>query len=300
MTIENEPTFQRPSSRLRSYPQRWPDTTSLLLALSLGFAVPCLVPDVPPAQTIRSVAASPAPIRRSVGAPTESAPTVAVSAAAPALTEMEALVAKAADNAGVDPRLLLAIAKKESQLDPAALSRRSSAQGLFQFTKITWIRMIHFYGEKHGLKSLADSVTIADDGRVSVSDRKARAEILKLRDDPKLSAAMAADLLLDNKERVERHLGRDLTDQELYLTHFLGTKESIRFLSAYDRHPNVDAVKVLPSAAESNSSIFFDEKRARTVRDVYDHLAEVITGYMTDYATVAPVEIAVVDPAPKS
>lgn len=264
----------------------WIVPTSLTLALGAGLIHGTFspMPDIPDAAVI----AKPYPvISRSGSAPTEQAPQKTVGAVAPKLNNVETVVARAAGKAGVDPKLLLAIAKKESQLDPSANSRKSSAQGLFQFTNATWMRMVRLHGEKHGLKDLAEAIAIDSRGRVVVTDRSKRAAILKLRNNPKLASAMAADMLLDNKERVERRIGRGMTAAEIYITHFLGARQSVRFLRAYDRNPDIRADRLVPVAAESNSSIFFNEERALSVGEVRERLADDISSYMTGYAGLA-------------
>ena len=60
-------------------------------------------------------------------------------------------IVDAAYFAGVDPRLLMAIADKESSFIVSARAPTSSATGLFQFIESTWLRAIRDFGPRFGL-----------------------------------------------------------------------------------------------------------------------------------------------------
>ncbi|MGB9153421.1 MAG: transglycosylase SLT domain-containing protein, partial [Alphaproteobacteria bacterium] len=55
-------------------------------------------------------------------------------------------IQNAATRTGVDFSYLLKKASQESGFDPTAKASTSSASGLFQFTKQTWLHMVKQYG----------------------------------------------------------------------------------------------------------------------------------------------------------
>ena len=209
--------------------------------------------------------------------------TPAPTPAAVPLSDVEKDIVHAARALGLEPALMLAIARQESGLNPTAESSNTTASGLFQFTRVTWMRMVHSYGKKHGLSDLAAKISIDDRGRVVVDDTKSRSTILTKRLDPKLSSIMAAELMADNKARVERSLGRGMNSVDLYFTHFLGTNHSIAFLRAYHHHPKMIAAKLLPVVSQVNKALFYDGKRPLTVSEVYEQVSGLISGYMDNY-----------------
>jgi hypothetical protein len=59
-------------------------------------------------------------------------------------------IRRAAAATGASFDYLLAAAKVESNLDPEARARRSSATGLFQFIEQTWLAMLKSAGPAYG------------------------------------------------------------------------------------------------------------------------------------------------------
>ncbi len=156
---------------------------------------------------------------------------------------------------GVDPLYLVAVAERESGFDPDIRASTTTATGLYQFTEDTWLRAVKIFGSRHGLGEYARQIVIDDDGDVVIS-QATRAKLLQLRNDPKLSALMAAELALDNKARLERVLGRDVTPAETYLAHFLGVSQAARIIDAAHSRPHVVGARLLPAAARSNPEVF--------------------------------------------
>jgi Transglycosylase SLT domain len=157
---------------------------------------------------------------------------------------VHAAIARAAERTGVDFDYLLAQAKIESSLDPAARARTSSAAGLYQFTRSTWLETLEKHGPEHGLGGAAGP--------------NGRAEIMALRFDPQASALMAAELASDNRAELTPLLGREPDAAELYLGHFLGIGGARQFLAALQDNPGQSAAAVLPRAAAANRGIFFE------------------------------------------
>ena len=174
-------------------------------------------------------------------------------------------IARAARSTGVDFNYLLAQAKLESGLDPSARAGTSSAAGLYQFTRGTWLSMLDRHGAAHGLDWADEAIS---GGRVS--DPGMHAQIMALRYDPDASALMAAELAKDNGQALTGLLGREPDATELYLAHFLGSDGAGRFLTALQTDPGQSAVALLPKAAASNRAIFFDDGAPRTVGAVME------------------------------
>ncbi len=108
------------------------------------------------------------------------------------------------------------------------------------------------------------------DGRYDVPDPAARAAIMKLRSDPAVSAVMAGAFTRSNAAELATAIGRQPTEGELYIAHFLGPDGASRLISAAATDPQRSAVAMFPQAAAANRSIFYDNfGRARSVRDVY-------------------------------
>ena len=175
-------------------------------------------------------------------------------------------VRTAAQRTGVDFSYLVAKAAAESSFDPHAQASTSSARGLYQFLNKTWIDMIKEHGAKYGLGKLASEL--------EAGDPQARAQALKLRDNPTLSASMAAEYTRDNQNQLETALGRPVGSTDLYLAHFLGAQGAIKFLSAMDSNPSARADTMFPEAARANQSIFYANGRPRTVSEIYDRFSQ--------------------------
>jgi len=175
---------------------------------------------------------------------------------------------------GIDFNYLLTQAKTESGLDPNAAAATSSARGLFQFTRGTWLDTIRKHGAEAGLGWAAEAVGKDRDPAV-------RAAILDLRRDPTAASAMAASYAADNAAKLATGLGRSPTATDLYLAHFLGPAGAVRFFRAQAADPAGAAAAVVPTAAKANPHIFFaPDGTSRSVEAVYDHFAAIFGGKM--------------------
>jgi hypothetical protein len=170
-------------------------------------------------------------------------------------------ILNAAFIAGVDPRLLMAIADKESSFVVAARASTSSATGLFQFIDATWLKALRDFGAEFGLAQEAAAAAAC----LSMSaGEETRARLLALRRDPFLSTLLAAAMLRREQERLEAKMGRAITDAEVYLVHFLGPKGAEKFLSVLADAPTSSAARLLPAAARANKPIFFEARLVET------------------------------------
>ena len=165
--------------------------------------------------------------------------------------------------AGVDPRLLMAIADKESSFIVRARASTSSATGLFQFIETTWLRAIRDHGPRFGLAQEAALVEIGEAG-ANIPDERERERILNMRNDPLLSTLMAASMLRMEQEKLAERLGRSITDADVYLVHFLGPAGAQKFLSVLAEKPKTPAARLLPKAAKANRPIFFATRKRKT------------------------------------
>ncbi|WP_254912873.1 transglycosylase SLT domain-containing protein [Novosphingobium sp. B 225] len=193
-------------------------------------------------------------------------PSIASTPAASAVRpDVQAAIARAAQATGVDFSYLLAQAKIESSLNPSARAGTSSAAGLYQFTKGTWLSMLDRHGAEHGLDWAAQAI---DGGKVA--DPGLRAQVLALRFDPDSSALMAAELASDNRAALSGRLGREPDPAELYMAHFLGAEGAGRFLSALAADPTQSAAALLPDAAAANRTIFYQNGAPRSLSGVME------------------------------
>lgn len=190
-------------------------------------------------------------------------------------TPVRAAIARAAQATGVDFNYLLAQAKIESSLNPAAKAPTSSAAGLYQFTQGTWLQTLDRHGAEHGLGWAGDAIS---GGRIA--DPAMRAQIMALRYDANTSALMAGELAADNRAELATALGREPDAAELYLGHFLGIGGATTFLSALASDPNSSAAALLPQAAGANRSIFYGPEGARSVAGVMDVIRGRVGGAM--------------------
>jgi len=176
---------------------------------------------------------------------------------------------------GVDFPYLMKLAAAESNFEPASEAATSSATGLYQFTHDTWLNTVKTHGAKYGLvadyaANIDYYVTWSGYQRPVVRDATMYQHLLELRKNPRLSAMMAAETVLDSQQKLVHSLDREPTETDLYLTHFLGTDDAITFLQSLEQSPGTHAVELFPEAARSNHDIFHPETCApRTVDEVY-------------------------------
>ena len=166
-----------------------------------------------------------------------------ISAPADSSARIDPVVVLALDGAaravGTDPALLLAMAWKESRFDPTARNPQSSARGLMQFTRVTWLEVVRDFGHRHGLAHHAALLTTDHrDGTISARHLQQLTQIMQLRDDPRLSAIMAAERISRERIGLEQVLGRATAPADLYIVHLLGPMGARRFLTELRRAPS--------------------------------------------------------------
>jgi hypothetical protein len=81
---------------------------------------------------------------------------------------------------------------------------------------------------------------------------------------------MAGALTRHNAARLRARLGRDPTEGELYIAHFLGAGGAGKLITVAAKNPHAKAADLFPHAAAANRSIFYEKQGgARSVTGVY-------------------------------
>src|SRR5947199_3243362 len=106
-------------------------------------------------------------------------------------TRVTGAIRDAARVTGAGFEYLLNTALRESNLNPSAKAKSSSATGLFQFIDQTWLGTMKQSGAGLGYGKYADAISKTSSGRFAVADPALRREIMALRKDPSANAVMA-------------------------------------------------------------------------------------------------------------
>jgi hypothetical protein len=191
----------------------------------------------------------------------------------PSRARIAGAIKQASNTTGASFQYLLATAKMESDFNPSASASTSSAGGLYQFIDQTWLGTVKEAGSQLGYSQYSDAITKSASGSYSVSDPSARSAIMKLRNDPVASSAMAAVLTQSNSFKLTGAIGRRPTDAELYMAHFMGAAGAAKLINSAEDNPQASGAALFPNAAAANRSIFYDSSgAARSVSDVYSVL----------------------------
>ncbi len=179
---------------------------------------------------------------------------------------------KAATATGVGFDYLLKTAVRESGLKADAKARTSSAAGMFQFIEQTWLQTMKESGSEFGLQHYADKISRNSSGRFQVANAADRKEILDLRFDAGIAAKMAGAFTAKNNAVLKDFLGRDATEGELYIAHFMGAQGARQLLSVVQNQPERRVDDLFPQAASANRSIFYNGGKPRSAQEVYANL----------------------------
>jgi len=203
----------------------------------------------------------------------DSSSATATAGVASSRAQIAGAIKQAANTTGTSFQYLLTTAKMESDFNPKAAASTSSAAGLFQFIGQTWLGTVKEAGAALGYGQYSDAITKSSSGDYSVSDPAKKTAILKLRDDPAASSAMAGVLTRSNSFKLTGQIGRRPTDSELYMAHFMGVGGAAKLITNAEDNPQASGARMFPNAAAANHSIFYDSTgRARSVSDVYSVL----------------------------
>lgn len=193
---------------------------------------------------------------------------------AQAPASITAAIRKASDATGTNFDYLLTTAARESNFKPHAKAKTSSAAGLFQFIESTWLQTVKEQGGRYGLEKYSPHIFQTESGRYFVPNKEIRSEIIALRHNPEVSALMAGAFTQQNADYVGSRLGREPTQGELYIAHFLGASGATKLITLASKDPNARADTHFPRAASANKPIFYSHRQARSVRQVYDQLVK--------------------------
>jgi hypothetical protein len=208
-------------------------------------------------------------------------------------------IRQASTQTGVDFGYLLEKAAAESSFDPKAQATTSSARGLYQFIDKTWLDTLDRHGAEHGYPNVSAAIKRDGAGNPVVANAAAKDYILALRDNPRISALMAAEFAQDNRQTLEQNLGREVGNAELYMAHFLGAGGATEFLSTMEANPDLKAEHIVPAAAKANASVFYEHGKALTLDQVF---ARFEGKFQEPPEGVGPLELAVPpkDASPKA
>ncbi|MCB9994082.1 MAG: transglycosylase SLT domain-containing protein [Hyphomicrobiaceae bacterium] len=198
---------------------------------------------------------------------------------------LASIINRAGDKSGVDFDYLVQTAMRESSLNPNARAPTSSAVGLFQFIESTWLEVLKTQGPSLGYGQYAQYISQNADGDYVVANSAKRNEILALREDPQMSADLAAAFTRSNGEYLKARFGRQPSPGELYIAHFLGARGAEKMFRAGLSNPDQVAANLFPKQAQANRAIFFDHGRPKTIREVYRSLVAL---HNQSPATIAP------------
>jgi len=195
------------------------------------------------------------------------------SVSANASSQVAGAIRNAAQSTGASFEYLLTTARIESNLNPAAQATTSSAKGLYQFIDQTWLATLKQAGPAHGYGQYADAISQTSDGRFEVADPIQRAAIMRLRSDPTVSSTMAGAFTQTNAAQLAGAIGRQPSEGELYLAHFLGSDGASKLINVAATQPRANAAAMFPQAASANPSIFLNRfGLPRSAGEVYSTL----------------------------
>ncbi len=186
-------------------------------------------------------------------------------------SRIELAFQSASTSTGTSFDYLVKTAARESSFNPTAKAKTSSATGLFQFIESTWLETMKEAGPRHGLEKYSDQIQRTKSGKYYVKDADMRREILDLRKDPEISSMMAGALTQKNSQYMERRIGREPSDGELYMAHFLGAHGASKLIETAQANPDMRADKVFSTQARANKPIFYHPNgKARSMQEVYE------------------------------
>lgn len=196
---------------------------------------------------------------------------------------------------GVDFSYLVQKAGMESNFDPSAKAKTSSAEGLFQFIDNTWLSMVKKHGAKHGMAKEAELIQQNKNGKFFIPDQKTEDAVLDMRNNPDKASAMAAELAKSNENYLKHHVpgynGQSADDKKtnMYLAHFMGAGGAAKFMNAMNANPDQAAASTFKSAARANKNVFFEKNgQEKSLEDVYAFFDTKMNGKQRTVPTETP------------
>lgn len=166
--------------------------------------------------------------------------------------DLTGLVNAAGQELGLPEGQMYRIGMVESSLKAEAKNKRSTATGLYQFTKGTWNEVITKYGPQYGIPEGTSAK------------------------DPVANAILGAAYLNENATKFKETYGKDPELTDLYMGHFLGQNGRRKFLDAMASNPNAPAAMFTSKRqVNSNPEVFFNEDgSAATLAEVYKRFGD--------------------------
>lgn len=189
------------------------------------------------------------------------------------------LVIAAARITQVPANLTLAIAERESLLDPEAtpIGIRSSAVGLHQFLEQTWLETIWENPREMFLSDARQKLakTVNGDGRTVYSSKDSDwlNAVLDMRTDPYLSTIAMGLNLHKNRRAVHERIGYWLKmNGETYIPHVLGPAGAAKLITAALKSPDTRTDTLFSARVLRNRGVFYEGRRNRTAEETVRHL----------------------------
>jgi len=152
-------------------------------------------------------------------------------------------------NKNISPTYYSKIAQAESGNNPNAKNpgKGQTASGLYQFTAGTWNGMV---------KELGLNYTLED------------------RFNPEKSKTVMEAFTKKNASYLQKNLGRELNDADLYMAHFLGAGGASTFLKDLSANPNA-GVNMSGEVINANKNVFYKKNgQLRTNKEVYEEMGK--------------------------
>lgn len=148
----------------------------------------------------------------------------------------------------------------ESGGDNNAKAKTSSALGSYQFLEGTWKEVVDKYNLGYTLQD---------------------------RIDPEKAEKVMRLFTEDNEKALKPVLGRNLTDGEKYLGHFLGISGASNMFKASKKDPNMPvSYYISPKTIEANKSVFYNKDGSiKTTQQVYNWADKKMGGKVESYNT---------------
>jgi hypothetical protein len=194
--------------------------------------------------------------------------------------KIKTAIERAAERSQVDFGYLARTAAQESNFNPQAQAKTSSARGLFQVLEQTWLGLVKRDGPQIGLKQQAEAITQRSDGSYTVEDAAQRRAILDLRLEPETAATLTGFLTRRNHDLLAAELGREPQAGELYAAHFLGARGAAELIRLVQHSPSHPADSAFPQAAAANRAVFSPSGQSRSVVELYQFLTSGHAGNM--------------------
>lgn len=172
--------------------------------------------------------------------------------------ETKSSIKESASKSGVDYALLYGVLGAESNFRTDVKASTSSATGIGQFTKSTWLYLV---------EKLKLPYTEQD------------------RSDPKKASHVAGLYLQEIQKTLSKTLDRKPSYGETYLGYFLGPGAAVKFLSALKKNPNQTGASLFDKAAKANPNIFYergDQNKPKTLAQILAQIDGKVLSYAKD------------------